>query len=152
MEIVVAISFLISAVGLYGMWRYYRTAKSSEDWPNIPGRLLKCELVERSDAGTTVYDLDVRYSYKVDGEVRESKNVAFYFGRWSSLRSGYVGMRDALVAMNPLTVFVNPHNPAETVLFPGTAHMTRSTVAIAGFMILVCPVSGAVAIYILLFS
>jgi hypothetical protein len=52
MEIVVAISFLISAAVLRGMWRYYRTARSSEDWPGIPGRLVKCELVERSDAAT----------------------------------------------------------------------------------------------------
>jgi hypothetical protein len=152
MDIVVVISLLISAVVLLCMWRYYRTARSSENWPCIPGRLLKCELVERSDAGTAIYNLEVRYSYIVDGEVRESENVAYYFGKWSSFRSDHMGLRDALIGMNPLTIYVNPKNPAESVLFPGTSHMTRSPMVLAVFMVLLCPVGGAVAIYKLLFS
>jgi hypothetical protein len=152
-EAFIAIALLLSTLGLYGMWRYYRAARNSEDWPCVPGKLLNCEVVERmTPEGAKVYNLDVKYSYDIDGEVRESNKVMFYFAEWSTCRSNYVKLRDALVRTNSLTVYVNPDDPRESVLFPGADHVPVWVLATAGIMMLVCPISGAVAVYMLLVS
>jgi hypothetical protein len=152
-EAYIAIALLISTLGLYGMWRYRRAARNSEDWPCLPGKLLNCEVVERlTPEGAKVYNLDVKYSYDIDGEVRESNKVMFYFAEWSTGRSNYVKLQDALVRTNSLTVYVNPHDPGESVLFPGAGHVPAWILVTAAIMILVCPISGAVAVYVLFFS
>jgi hypothetical protein len=147
---VVAVALGISALGLYGITRYYRTAKISDDRSRIPGKLLKCELIQRIQENADVFNLDVKYSYHIDGEVFESTKIMFYFPEWSTCRSDYVKLQDTLAKTSDLTVYVNPHNPRESVLFPGADHCPVWRLAMACIMMLVCPISGAVAVYMLL--
>ncbi len=146
----VVFSLLISALGLYCVARYFRAAKDSEHWSRVPGMLLKCELIERREEANDVFSLDVKYSYHVDGEVLESTKVMFYFPEWSASRSYYVNLRDTLAKSIGLTVYVNPNNPRESVLFPGADHAPVWLLAMACVMMLVCPIGGTLAIYMVL--
>src|SRR5262249_45012088 len=107
----IIIWLLLSSFGLNLLPRYFRAAKDSVRWFRVPGSLLKCELFEkRGGDRLTKYNLEVRYSYEVHGEVFESTNVSFSFGQWSTCRAYYVGLQYFLTKTSELTVYVNPNN------------------------------------------
>src|SRR5262249_16702627 len=145
----IIIWLLISAFGLCRIPRSLRAAKDSVHWPRVPGNLLKCELFEkRGGDRRTWYYLEVRYSYQVEGEVFESTKVSFsYSPQWSTCRAYYVGLQYFLTKTSELTVYVNPNNPRESVLLPGGYQITRGMLATACVMIVVCPISGFIAIW-----
>ena len=151
MGYVIAISLGISFFGLYGIARYYHTAKNSEDWPRVHGKLLKCELIQREEDNHAVFDLGVKYSYRVDHETYESAEIMFYFPRWSRWHP-YEEIQRKLTGTNSLVVYVNPRDPRQSVLFPGADHVPTGLLAIASIMMVVCPISGALAIYHLLLA
>jgi hypothetical protein len=139
---------VISAFGLCRVPHNLRAAKDSAHWPRVPGNLLKCELFEKRGGNRrTKYNLEVRYSYRVRGEVFESTNVSFSFGQWSTCRAYYVGLQYFLTKTCELTVYVNPNNPRESVLLPGGYQITRGMLATACVMIVVCPICGFFAIW-----
>ena len=139
---------VVSAFGLCRVPRNLRAAKDSVHWPRVAGNLLKCELFEKRGGNRqTKYDLEVRYSYQVHGEVFESTIVSFSFGQWSTSRSYYANLQDSLTKTSGLTVHVNPNNPRESVLLPGGYQITRGMLATACVMIVVCPICGLFAIW-----
>lgn len=73
----------------------------------------------------------------------------FYFPRWSTRRSFYAGLQTGLTGQNPLTVYVNPEDPKESVLVPGVGHLPAWLLPTAVTMMLVCPICFVVAIYVL---
>ncbi len=143
------IALKISGLGLHGIASYYRAAKNSSDWPCVPGELLKCELVEQAKANATVYGLEVKYSYRIEGEALESSHIMFYLPQWSTCRPLYVRLQAALTAQGPLSVYVNPQNPGESVLFPGVEHVPVWLLPTAIMMMLVCPTCFVIAIHVL---
>jgi hypothetical protein len=151
MATLIVISLLISACVLHGIGRYYRAAKSSEQWACVSGRLLKCELMERQGGARELFSLDVQYSYNVDGEEHQASRVMFYFPEWSMCRAYYSDLKKALEGSGALNVYVNPDNPKEAVLIPGPGGLPIRWLAVACAMAVVCPVSGALAVYLLMF-
>jgi hypothetical protein len=93
--------------------------------------------------------LQVKYCYSFNGELFEASDLMFYFPEWSSSRSYYARLQDTLTAQSPLSVFVNPDNPRESVLLSGVAHVPVWLLPTAVVMMLVCPVCFITAIYVL---
>jgi hypothetical protein len=149
--IAAGISLLIGIVGVRALRRHYDMARRSENWLRAPGTLLRCEIVEQrsSEHNATVYSLDVRYSYQIDGETHESKRIMFYLPEWSTYRSCYADLQDRLLGCERLQVWVNPDNHKQSVLIPGAANAPLGMMHAAAVMMFVCPLAAFIAIYLL---
>lgn len=88
----------------------------ARNWVSVPARVTDHYM----DARVNQYSLYAEYSYVWDGEVYISTGV--FFDKGVGLRKGYYRkiartFTDYSQATNPLTVWVNPSNPEDSILF-----------------------------------
>lgn len=146
----IAISLFLSVAIIRGMTRHYRKARASSNWPTVPGTLLHAEVLQRRDSDEPAYEhfkLDLRYAYEFHGERYESTQFQFYQPDWSRPRMYWSDLEVALRANPELTVYANPDDPTEAVLFPGANTMRPGILAALGVLAVVAPIVGIIAIY-----
>ena len=110
-----AIGILILFLGASAMQKSY----DSKEWPTTKGKVFVSRVVRDQDSdGDVTYRSDIRYVYKVDGQVYECSRIQF---GWRSNQSRKETQQE--VAKYPLDSTVNVHyypkNPKNAVLEAG---------------------------------
>lgn len=147
--LLVASSLVASALLIVAMLRFYRRACASAAWPPSAGKLLHAEMLSRpADEGPgDVYKLDVRYAYEVDGVRYESTRIGPYFPEWGSQVDDYEAFLRILREAKPLAVFVNPDDPWDAVLLPGSMFMNPRLLIVLSVLVVTAPIAGIVSIW-----
>jgi hypothetical protein len=128
---IVAIVFLVLGVlATAGAIMSYRKTRQSQGWPTVPGRITASELTtetrteyddeNRRSRETIMYGVSVRYDYVVGG--KSFHNDRLYWA--DGIKSNSDRAARATVAKYPagaeVTVYVNPADPNQALLEPGT--------------------------------
>lgn len=96
----------------------FRTARQSESWPSVKGRLVNVELWGTRNVDgimTPVERLSIQYDYQVDGHTHTGKNVAFY----TLVYPETVRFAENHPENSDVRVYYSPQIPSESVLIPG---------------------------------
>jgi hypothetical protein len=114
-SLVAGITFLCIAAAIF-VWDIdkLRQARASRDWPQVEGRVLRCEEQKKSDERFPL----VEYEYEVRGKSYRSQQIAFdVFDK-----PGGQGKVETILARYPVgrnvTVFHDPEDPAVAILEP----------------------------------
>ena len=93
------------------------------------------------EESTVAYDLDVRYSYEIDGEIHESTQVMFYFLKWSTtFRSIIISICNACsTERGPLQVSVHPRARRKACSYPVPTKRAYPLAVRRAVMMFVCP-------------
>lgn len=95
-------------------------ARASRSWPTVKGQINRCDIYERKTrvrgVSRITYELDVEYSYEVDGKRYKGTRVQFFSCRYQSEAEARK-VADRIVS-SP-TVHYNPDEPEVCVLLPG---------------------------------
>lgn len=100
-------------------WNIFRQIQSA-DFPTVTGQLLKSDAKLYDDSGDAAlwnYEPDLAYSYTIDG--REYQGTRFRYGAYTMWRSTSTAVTNQLPRPGDVTVFYNPHLPADAILSPG---------------------------------
>jgi hypothetical protein len=124
----------------WGVYRYYTTAQSTNNWPFVTGEVLEFDIRSRP-ADTSVF-ASIRYSYTVDG--------FRYTGSRFSVDNSETGVMqvarrlDAYPEGRSVTVYYDPENPSSAVLEPGISvnSLVVTSMAYIFFVLLVLALSG----------
>jgi len=96
----------------------FRTARQSESWPSVTGRLVTVELWgTRNVDGVMkpVERLSIQYDYQVDGHIHTGKNVAFY----TLVYPETVQFAENHPENSDVRVYYSPETPSNSVFIPG---------------------------------
>ena len=94
------------------------TAKASESWPTVQGKVIKSELESHRNKKSTTYGALVIYKYEAGGEDYEGDEI--WFGQYSSSnRSEMQKLVKEYPVGKDVTVYYSPDDPAQAVLQPG---------------------------------
>ncbi len=106
----VGLGFLVLGIGadLYD-------ARRMDGWRPVPGALQHLEVVSRRSDNSTVYKLEARYTYTYQGRRYHGSRVGIHTGA-DNIGTWHQDTYRRLRAARPLTVWVNPRDPAEAVL------------------------------------
>jgi hypothetical protein len=139
-------AFVVMAVGLFAlvlpMPTLWRTQRARSYLP-VPGRIIERSVVDAPSsfsqvtAGWGKYVLRVKYSYRVDGSEFTSDRFTFVPRRYGQKRA------EAELAKLPdqPTVFVNPHDPADSVVDRRGAGTAIMTVCV-GVIVVLCALAS----------
>ena len=95
-------------------------AKASVEWPSVPGKVERSEVVRSRDSdGDTMYRAEIIYRYAVNGEPLESDQRRIGATTSSSSSKGAYKVTRAYPEGKDVTVYYNPAAPEEAVLEPG---------------------------------
>jgi hypothetical protein len=102
--------------------------QASHRWPVTGGRILRSQ-VRQEQGEATIYIPEVRYQYRVKGQVYESSTIAVV--------EHHFAWPDRAVAMiaqygihQPVNVYYHPQKPAISVLQPGVDRRLAITLAV----------------------
>ena len=102
-----------SAIILYGQYQLNQ-ARQSEQWPVVPGKIIRSFVKSSISEGATSYSADIKYSYTVEGVEHRSDVVVI---------GGHSYGANATVKRYPLgkevSVSYDPRKPGRAVLEPG---------------------------------
>lgn len=88
--------------------------EGARDWVPTPGELLSAEIaVDKNE--NEPFSLDVQYQYEVDGVTRTGSTVYLTSESYANYNKAYRQLQE-LVESSPITVYVHPDRPEETVL------------------------------------
>ena len=124
--------FLAIGFGLlgYSLWMIKRSSEVAL-WPNTPGKLVHCELTQRTASkGGTVYEVVVNYQYNVAGQDYTSTRLAFGYNS-STGREGHSGVYEKLSRAREIEVRYDPNDPSSAVLSYGTHRSIQFMLAFA---------------------
>ena len=101
------------AIILYGQYQLHQ-AKQSEQWPVVPGKIIRSFVKTSSSEGVTSYSADIKYAYTVQGVEHRSAVVVI---------GGHSYSANGTVKRYPLgkevSVSYDPGKPGRAVLEPG---------------------------------
>lgn len=111
-------------VGLKPLGQTLWTAWQVRQWQPVAAQVLSAELrQQRSRSGTTTRAIDTRYRYQFNGVSHEGTRVglemhevADNIGDWHE--QWFSRLQQAQAVSRPVTVYVNPGNPAQSLLDP----------------------------------
>ncbi|MEZ5977922.1 MAG: DUF3592 domain-containing protein [Planctomycetota bacterium] len=112
-------AFSLVGIGIlaYGVRSAIRS-NAAGSWPTVPGTIEHVALNSSSSDGSTTYNVEVAYTYEVDGERYAGDCLAFGYGG-SSARDEHAGLLEALESANGVDVRYDPEDPATSVLSYG---------------------------------
>ncbi len=119
-----SIFILIGGAVLFFGVKSLVTAKASETWPTVQGKVVSSSVdSKQGDKGGTTYHAEVLYEYTVAGQLQSSNNIAFgSYG--SSDPSRARGTVNKYPAGSAVTVHYSPTNPGKSVLEAGISGKT----------------------------
>ena len=101
------------AIILYGQYQLHQ-ARQSEQWPVVPGKIVRSFVKSSISEGETIYSADIKYAYTVQGVEHRSDVVVI---------GGHSYGANATVNRYPLgkevSVSYDPEKPRRAVLEPG---------------------------------
>ena len=135
----VAMSFaaaLIVAVLGYGHLRTLLRALDSPDWPQVTGSVRSAEVRRGCGRQRDSFEVDIRYDYSVRGLEYRSARVEFGRG-YCGNEAGALAISKAYSPGAAVTVYVDPTDPARSVLLAGKVDMLMVlAVAIAALTVI----------------
>jgi len=122
------LSMCLSGI-LFELYAWY-FAKKSKLWPTTEGTILNAYIDSQVDEDSDeTYSPKVKYSYRVNGVLYQSKRL--FFGSMNS--SDYSQASDSLFNINintKVTVYYDPKKPQRSVLQTGSGQIKLYTVVI----------------------
>ena len=114
--------------GLFGMVvgaSQFFTGVRNSKWPATNGRIIASDVLvkERSNRDTTYYQPQVTYAYSVAGQDYRSSQICAGDYESSDITRART-ITDKYPREMAVTVFYNPHDPANAVLEPGLSLST----------------------------
>lgn len=113
----------------YGIWAARRSTQVA-NWPITQGNLTNVVLKENPDSDGTTYEVQVEYTYTVDGQVYHGSRLAFGYGS-SSNHQAEAEIYEKLKAAKSVDVRYDPVNPASSALSYGIHFTIRFVLAFA---------------------
>lgn len=141
------------AIGLFffsfGIYFIYE-AKASTSWDQVEGKITNTRVAMRSTrSGNSTnyryqYDAVMSYSYQVDGVTYH--NNRFSLGSGDTIKGGFNEKQEAREWLKnseykigrPITVYVKPGNPEETVISSGLNWGTFVPLILGGLIVILC--------------
>jgi hypothetical protein len=111
-----ALLLLLGGVFAFCSLSSLRNGANSVHWPQVKGQVISLQWHSPSDGPDFP---SVRYRYTIGGEQFEGENLCFGAASEASCKLSN------LAANGPVTVFVNPANPRESVLLPGMSGVAK---------------------------
>lgn len=114
----VVILLMLGLVLVFFGSKFERRAREAASWPVVVGQLERCEVVEVPGIGTddfSTWQLQVSYSYIVNGKTHHSTQYAFGYGDGRDDTQHRINA-DALKRSPQLYVHYDPAHPSEAVL------------------------------------
>lgn len=111
-------SLLLIGIGAMGACHYgvlLKKAASTDDWPTVSGQIVVAEYVYDAAIGRSHRSFG--YRYQVGNRSFESDRVS-----WANTGRSGVGL---FAAGDQIKVYINPDDPKEAVLIPGTDTWTK---------------------------
>jgi hypothetical protein len=111
--------FFLVGFGLvgFGIWSARRSTEAA-NWPTTPGTLTNVALDTNSSGDGTSYQVQVEYSYMVDGQAYRGYRLAFgYVG--SGDRPAHAEIYEKLKAAKTVDVRYDPEDPSTSSLSYG---------------------------------
>ena len=139
--------FLLPGLGLSG-WGALQLKREldTRNWPTAPGVIQASRITSYEDSeGTTMYSIEVQYSYRIDGGVYQGTRV--HLSEYStSWRGDFERLLERYPSGAKIQVHYNPQIPSEALLEPG---MTVGPWIPLGIGIIFAIVGVGMAIYLL---
>jgi hypothetical protein len=135
-----AAALAVGALGLQSLRQLLR-AIDSPHWPQLTGSVRSAEVRRGCGRQRDSYEVDVQYAYSVNGFDYRSDRVEFGRGYCGS-KAGAQQLADAFVPGAPVTVYVDPADPARAVLLAGKVDflmylkVVLALVTVAGMLVL----------------
>ena len=117
----------MGVVALLFAFALYRQASGAQRWPKVSGRITESAVeefegrIDRDSALTTLYRPQIAFSYEFNGIAYAGNHSAL----GANVTSNHASYAQKAVAKFPVgaivEVHVNPQNPSEAMLKPGTA-------------------------------
>ena len=116
---------LISLIGIYGMFESLIVKLQTPSWPTAEGKIIESSYQSHPGGQYSTYmgwDLNIRYSYDVNGEHYESNNFGgFAAGSRTTEEEASQEIKTRFYPGASITVYYNHGNPNESVLVPGAS-------------------------------
>jgi Protein of unknown function (DUF3592) len=136
--IVGIIVFILGSVMCIFGYKILSTAKASQSWPCVMGRVIESTLVEKPNSTSAKYAAKVAYEYVVSGVTQTATRITF--GDHDS-RNFTNEKASATVASYPngktVQVYYDSNNVGSAVLVPGTSSNVYTTLRIGIVLMLV---------------
>lgn len=101
----------------YGLWTARRSTQVA-NWPTTQGNLTNISLAEKSDSDSTIYEVQVEYTYTVDGQAYHGSRLAFGYAA-SNNHQAQTEIYEKLKAAKSVDVRYDPDNPSSSALSYG---------------------------------
>ena len=116
--------FTVAAVHLtYSLTRTLAQVEKSQDWQAVSGQLDTQNLEVRKRDGDSAFDLSqpmqsltATYSYSVDGQTYKNSRIDFSVFSADNFSSKRKAHQQDLLRQTPLTIYVDPADPASSVI------------------------------------
>ena len=123
---------------------HLRKARASWDWERVPGQILTSGIEKVFDRmeDQKVSKVKILYSYSVNGRTYKSRQFRLQRSD-TNMRSFLEAKRfnEKFASGNTVDVYVNPLDPADSVLEPGMSERARSHqlgIVASGIVVVVC--------------
>ena len=132
-----ALLLLLGGVFAFCSLSSMRNGANSLHWQRVQGRVVSLQWHSPSDGPDFA---SVRYRYSVGGGQYEGDNLCFGAASEASCKLSN------LATNGPVAVFVNPANPRESVLLPGTSRLAKAFLVAGALMGTVGAILGVAAL------
>lgn len=117
---------IFSAIFILGGWLFHKNiigsiteeANVSKSWPNVQGKVTYAEIKRSKSDGTTMYSLDLKYVYSVNGQSYSGTPISA-IDVSSSRPTGVKKDLKKYATNTEVQVFYNPEFPSISMLEPG---------------------------------
>lgn len=129
---------------LFNVFFQTRNGRRSTQWPRVPATMISAEAIPTSTRG--IYELDVQYSYAVDGTRYEGDRHRFHAMQGNHHECNAIA--NTLNESNGVVVSYDPDDPSMSVMEPGITFGELAECAI-GAILGVVVLSGFLAAFII---
>lgn len=141
----ITILFLIIGLALvFGGRSLQRDAKRAASWPVTPGKIERCEVIEKPGVGRddfSTWDLQLEYSYVVRGVTYHSTRYAFGYGGGNDDKK-YRAVADSLNRSPEISVHYDPRHPREAVI---STEIPTQIATLGNFLLVMAAISALIA-------
>jgi hypothetical protein len=123
--------FYVVGFGLlgYGLWSARRSTQAAA-WPTAPATITSLEVRENADSDGSTYEVQVQYTYTVDGVAYDGSRLAFGYAR-SSGREAHDEIFRRLKEARAVSARYDPADPSVSCLSFGLHRSIQLTLAFA---------------------
>jgi hypothetical protein len=128
--VVISLFYLVGFALLAGALWNTRHSLQAGSWPTAPAKITRLEVRENSDSDGSTYQVEVEYSYVVDGRPYDGKQLAFGYNATSG-REAHDEICRKLQGAKQVFVRYDPANPARSCLSYGLHRSLQILLAFA---------------------